>query len=561
MPSIRIPLFGGLNRAKDTRHLSRAEATIAHNTELRDGTLMAFRTPKVEKTADFEIKTVVELPHNDACCAALLCFDHCATVTYPLDPGCMGNTQAVIWHENGDPCERYICETGETFPLVVPKPTEPASATRAAAGVMEEDVQCGPDQRAYTYTWVDQFAVESPPAPPSASHLAYDDETWNVFLPGTPPPNATCVRVYRSTAEFSGGNDPSQTGSTSWQLVEEIPIAEFVGSIRDDRCLADLCFGTLQTMMDCPCPECLEDVQETDEGYHVGFRGQDLWFSERHEPHNWPERYRTTLPFKIQGIAVNNNIIYVGTAGNPYLVRTGIQDDQVTGDVTLRIDPVKYDQRYPMYGKRTITATAWGATYVSREGMVALQPSLPARVLTRQSIDEDLWYQHIPNRIAWHNGRLYAGRAPSGKGFIMDIRGEPEGIRDIGELVTVDMSACDIHSGFSGRLFYADGNQVFAWDEGKGRMDYCWRSKRYVLPGRIAFHAMKVVGAFGKPVTVIVRCDGRETFRRDVPDDCPFRLPRYGKGLDYEIEIKGQTKVFEVHLATSMFELMERETT
>lgn len=560
MPSIRIPLFGGLNRAKDARHLTRAEATIAHNTELRDGTLMPFRTPKLEKTADFEVKTVVELPHNDACCTSLLCFDHCATVTYPMDPGCEGNTQAVIWHENGNKPERYICETGETFPVVVPKPVMQATAARTAAGTLEDDLNCGPDQRSYTYTWVDQFGVETPPAPPATPALSYDDETWEVTIPETPPANAACVRIYRTTAEFSGGADPSQQGSTSWQLVEEIPISAFGGRVLDDKCLLDLCFGTLQTMYDCPCPECLEDVQETDEGYHVGFVGQDLWFSERHEPHNWPERYRTTLPFKIQGIAVNNNIVYVGTAGNPYLVRTGVTDDPVTGDVILRIDPTKYDQRYPMYGKRTITATAWGATYVSREGMVALQPSLPARIFTRQTIDEDLWYQHIPNRIAWHNGRLYGSRAPSGKGFIMDIRGEPEGPRDLGELVTIDINACDIHSGFSGRLLYAQDSEVLAWDEGKERLRYCWKSKRYVLPGRLAFNAMKVVGAFGAPVEMILWCDGAPVFRREVADDCPFRLPRYGKGLDYEVEVKGTTKVHEVHVATSMYELLERET-
>lgn len=558
MTSIRIPVFGGLGRAVTDRHLSPSGASTAHNTELRDGALRAFRAPLQVGCIGEDVATVVEIPEMGGACAAPLLLPYCARVTYPLDPGCRGFGHAVIWPENGDAPLRYFPVDGTYEPLIVPRPTLPPSAARTSTGTLEADINQSPDQRSYTYTWVDQFGIESPPAPPSPAVHSYDDETWAVTIPSItpPPPNAVCIRLYRTSASIGGARQGNLTKS-SFQLVAEYEVTGTVPTLFDTYRLKDMQLGTLQTIADCAPPPGLCDVAETLSGYHVGFSGQVLHFSERNEPHNWPERYSVTLPFEIKALAVNGDIIYVGTAGNPFIVRTGPQLDDLTDEMILRVEPVPYDQKYPCIGRRTMVATAWGAIYVGREGLVALQPSVAARVATRNLIDEDLWLEMVPNRLMWLNGRLYAGRAPHGPGFILDVRGQPEGTKDLGELVTVDLTPADMHATSTGRLFFADGRCAYAWDEGRDRLTYKWKSKRFVHPGLVSFNAAKVVGSYGTPVTLRVICDETVIFEREVAHSRPFRLPHSQRGLEWRVELEGVTTVHEVHIATSMAELTE----
>lgn len=553
MASIRIPRFAGLGKAVTDRHLPSVGASKAHNAELRDGSLRPFRAPLEIATADAEIKTVYETKETDTCCAKVLTFPECVSVTEPMDVLCRPGVRTIVWPEYDTAPYWLDCETMEQFPLEVPKPAVATTAVRTVAGAIEGMPKERPDQRAYTYTFVNAEGLESPPAPPSATVYSFDDETWQVAGQPALPSGVVAVRIYRTTSAA----DASEVAASSWQLVDEVDATVWTGVYTDSSRLCDLLGGALDTIAHCPPPAGLCDVHELDSGYHVGFIGNTLRFSERHEPHNWPERFIYQLPCKIRGLAVNNDIIYVGTSANPYIVRTGPIEDDLTGDIILRVDPVKYDQHYPMIGRRTIVATAWGAAYVGREGIVGLQPSLPARIVSRDRLDEDLWLRYAPNRLAWLNGRLYGGRAPEGRGFIMDVRGEPEGPRDLGDFVTIDFAPTDIHATPSGRLIYADGNRVLEWDSpfSHDLMTYCWKSRMFVTAGNIALYAGKVVGEYGPPVQVSLTRDTREVLNRPVQKRHPFRIARSGRGLEFCIELTGTAVIHEVHFATSIAEL------
>jgi hypothetical protein len=405
---------------------------------------------------------------------------------------------------------------------------------------------------------VDKFGVESPPAMPSLTVKSYDDEAWRLSNFSAPPVNAVAVRVYRSSSYMETGEQIPIAPQTSYQLVEQVPLPLVGGVYVDSRRLKDLDYGTLMTEDSCP-PPCMEQVFSTQSGYAVGWAGNDIYFSERYEPHNWPTRYRTTLPHRIVGMAVTGDFVFVGTTGQPFRINTApaIPANQ-QAVVDLTIDPLPYDENYPCLGRHTMVSTNFGAMYVTHRGLVALQPKGAAQLISRDRIDEDDWMGMAPNIAAWHNGKYIAVRAPAGDGMVFDVKDSAEGGLDLGDFVTVDLPAVALHSGRDGFLYYGhrDGG-VYRWGDGPQVRTYRYRSRIHRLPGVVAFYAMKVVGDYGPPVTARIYVDGRLVYEGQFTSSRPRRMKRIGRGIEFQVELEGETRVHEWHIATSLADLIE----
>lgn len=90
------------------------------------------------------------------------------------------------------------------------------------------------------------------------------------------------------------------------------------------------------------------------------------------------------------------------------------------------------------------------------------------------------------------------------------------------------------------------------------KMQYVWRSKKFVLQGETTFSVMKVVHKKGC-VRARVYADGCLAFDAMVFGCGPFRLPSQLMGITIEIELIGTATVYEVHIASSMKELLSNE--
>jgi len=567
MPSVSNRVFAGIRPAITERNLEPRYAQRAHNTRLRDGSLQPFLAPKLVDSAAYPIRSIYQTRDNPDCCAKILTWDHCTSVIEPTDPGCHGFGGIVVFHNDGDCTEpqRYFPCEDTWYPLVVPQPTSPLAAQRVAAGQLEQEVAAmgevsgrGPDERSYTYTWVDRFGVESPPAYPSAPVFAYDDEVWRLSGFYSPPSNAVCVRIYRTSSTFEDGTKVANPFDTSFQLVEEVPVgagATWAGVYIDSRRLIDMDHGTLLTEDDCP-PPCMDQVVMTEQGYGVGFKGNELFVSERNEPHNWPEKYRHTLPDKIVAIANFYDWVFIGTTGAPYrmkVVWTKMGDESDT-----QVDILPYKEVYPCLSQRAFVATNFGAMYGTYKGLVQLFPDSNAVLVSRQREDEDDWYHdRAPNTAAYVNGKYFGARVPSGNAFVFDVQERAEGALDLGDFVTVDWTPHSVHVGRRGQLLFSTGNNLYEWNASVSRMVYVWRSKRFRLAGHVAMSAAKVVGDYGPPVLFRVWRDGKLYYERQVNHSNPFRLPPAGRGLEWEFEVTGSSQVYEVHISTSFGELVE----
>lgn len=86
------------------------------------------------------------------------------------------------------------------------------------------------------------------------------------------------------------------------------------------------------------------------------------------------------------------------------------------------------------------------------------------------------------------------------------------------------------------------------------KMEYQWKSKEYVMPGRTTWTCAKVVFKNGC-VTFRLYVDGRIVYSKRVPNCSPFRIPAQIAGVTAVIELIGDATVTEVHVASSMREL------
>lgn len=538
MPSIRYLQFGGLRPAVSSKSLPLPYAVQAHNAELRNGELCPFLAPRDRGACTSS--NVHLLP----ALGELACWDACIVPYYDI---CGGEPAVALFPPGVAPLR--LLPGGSAVPLVPPAPVIPPALTQISAGVVTH--RNSPEDRAYVYTWVNRFGYESQPSPPAAAPLAAYDAVYSLALE-VPPPEVVCVRVYRVVRTDANSLAEKQT-VTTFQLVREIdPAAVFI----DDVIQRDMEFGEMLSLDACP-PVPMDCVMELEAGYLVGFTGRTVRFSERGEPHNWPERYVFTLPWPVVGMAVHGDTVFVGTTGRPHALTL----TPPSGDIdaaAIRVTDFKVNA--PLKHRLAITTTDTGAAMASTGGMWYLGPN-GARLVTRQRVDERVWdEQWDPHLVVWHQGRLFGSSAQMG-GFIMGWQTAEE--LDIGDLVTIDWDPVFAHAGANGRLYYIEGGRLWEWAGGADPMTYVWRSGTTRTPGEMHWAAMKLEGDFSGGRTVRVRIlNLRDGVYHDEVRTEPgiFRVACHPRGVQWALELTGTACICEAHLATSKTELVEQGT-
>ena len=539
MPSIRHLQFGGLRPAVSDKLLHAPYATVAHNAQLTDGELCPFREPLRVSDCQGELYLV---PDTDE----LICADRCMTPFY--DTVCGGAVAMAFLLPGPERLGRRLPD-GSVAPLVPPAPADPPLVTQITPGTVTDEN--GPESRVYTYTWVNQFGYESPPAPPTPALPGAFDATYEVLM-GPPPPEVVCVRLYRMTNAQDNDYGQEQV-ATSFQLVRELdPTTVFLDSVLQ----RDMELGELLTADNCGPPE-MDCVLETEAGYLVGWRGREVYFSERGEPHNWPMSYRLTLQHPVVGGAVLQNAVFLGTTGTPFRIDVAPPQGEVD---TMQFNVHRYKDRAPLRYPKAITCTDTGVAMSSIGGVWHLDGTPKARLATRSRVAERDWDARFdPRVLVWHQGRLYGAGGPIG-GFVLGWQGGADQL-DIGDLVTIDWAPDTVHSGHDGVLYYTSGGATYAWGQGPDPMTYTWRSAVTRTPGEMHWAAVKVQGAFevGQDVTVtIANLECGEYDVETVDESTIYRVPCHPKGVHWTIELEGTACVCEVHLATSKQELTEQ---
>lgn len=540
MTTLHINQFGGMTPAIDRRSMKKHAAVRAVNTVAVNGAIHPLREPKLVRDAGATVTGIELIRPFDGECYGLKTWTECTKSVMATSPGCSGCDMLMIHRDKRlywvDPDNQNI-----TYPAWIVGPSNPpvVAITNAGTGT--------PDERAYTYTYVDRFGVESSPAPASNFVTLADNGAVRLTGMGPAPANAETMRIYRSTFGFIDGREMPAELEATFQLVDEVPpAATFV----DDKRLCDLCFGTLMTDEKCTPPEtCC--VVNTESGYLAGFDGNNFYVSARHDASDWPSRNRFALPDRITAMVANGDTIYLVTQGNPYAARISYNEE---ADI---VDLMPYDEPYPCISAASLVRCPHGAMYASTRGLVLLTPQRPAHLISKDRIPEDEWPHFAPNLGAWYKGAYYGFRAPNAGGFVFEINEPTEQFIGMGDIFHHTVNAETVHVGYDDRLYFSQGSEVFSWGEGDGWLDYYWRSRVILAHGNTAFSVFRVKCDYGPDVNIRVWADGCLVVDCEVDTKRAMRFARYGRAQEYEVELTGRSPVYDVKLATSKTELME----
>lgn len=99
------------------------------------------------------------------------------------------------------------------------------------------------------------------------------------------------------------------------------------------------------------------------------------------------------------------------------------------------------------------------------------------------------------------------------------------------------------------------GGTTDARYEQSSKQTYQWKSKKFTMPGRITFAAAKVVMDKGC-VRLRIHVDGCCRYDAVVTTCAPFRLPDQLVGIEVELELIGTATIHEVHVASTIEELI-----
>src|SRR5262249_32638170 len=239
--------------------------------------------------------------------------------------------------------------------------------------------------RAYVYTWVTAYGEEGPPSEPALVN-GWSNGVWQIDV-FTPPPedmgvrrNITKTRIYRTIS--------NQSGMATYYLVAEIPVtqASYIDTIDDATVAINLQLVSLYWFEP---PADLQGIAAFPNGITVGFRSNEVWFSEAYRPHACPPGYVLTTEFPVVGVGVCGQAIVVCTQGTPYLIN-GVNP----GAMAL----TKINLTEPCLHRASIVSTDTTVLYVSQNGLIQISQSGQGSNISEGWITRERWQSLTPQK-------------------------------------------------------------------------------------------------------------------------------------------------------------------
>jgi hypothetical protein len=265
----------------------------------------------------------------------------------------------------------------ETAPATTAGPTWQMWADLIGSSVFEA--------RAYLYTWVTEYGEEGPPSEPTLVN-GWSNATWTITMWTPEPENMGVVRNIKKTRIYRSIS--SQSGQGTYFLVAEIPVEQptYVDTSPDNEVAFN---AQMQSLYWYGPPEDLQGMVPFPNGITVGWRENEVWFSEVYRPHAWPPNYVLTTEFPIVGIGVCGQSIVVCTQGSPYLI-AGVNP----GSMAL----LKINLPEPCLHRGSIVATDTTVLYVSQNGLIQISSSGAGQNVTEGWISRERWQELTPQR-------------------------------------------------------------------------------------------------------------------------------------------------------------------
>jgi hypothetical protein len=468
------------------------------------------------------------------------------------------------------------------------------------------------EARGYVYTWVTEYDEEGPPSDPVVVN-GWSNATWTITLFSPKPENMgadwldpadglmkpadrniTKTRIYRTIS--------NQAGMGTYFFVAEVPVTQgvYADTEPDDKVALNSQMVSLfwygppdgkkaDGTVDPLGP--LQAIMAFPNGIAVGYRSNEIWFSEAYRPHAWPPGYVITTEFPIVGIGVAGQAIIVATQGTPYLVN-GVNPSSMA--------LTKINLTEPCLHRGSIVATDTAVFYVSQNGLVSVSQSGAGLNVTEGWISREKWQLHTPHerlRAVKHASCYFAFGAdadsPIRRGFTVELSSEDKtsftiwpqagghrlGYNNLSSPNGFDIMNVQLDA-WTGVCVMVQNGGIWYYDftdQSPIIVPYKWRSKTYQQMAKRNFEAMRIF--FSVPDTTPAQGARDTSFPQLVLGDNQYGIVRVyvdgmlwttreirttgellrilsgTKGEQWQFELEGRITISNMQVATSVKEL------
>ena len=352
----------------------------------------------------------------------------------------------------------------------------------------------------------------------------------------------------------------------------------------------------------------LKGLVSLQNGLFAAYKDSTIYVSDWNAPHAWPYEHTVTIDYPIVGLGSFGNTIVVCTEAAPVLITV----TDPTKPTTRAIQ-----ENCPCVSAGSIVSTRNGVIFASTNGLVLINSASPT-FITEKIITQDEWLPLHPESLqaAFLNNTYYGfftNPTEKAAGFLFDLDSYTystayNSIVSSGMVYTTQPTKIVYNDVEQSQLYvcYPLENKTqyslnsFGTDSCINK-SFRWRSKVNVSPqglftlscaqvnftklsslkpeppvweGRLAGSALGMVYVNKQPVNGWCKTntielydktvfnyyvDGKLRFTKNIVDSKPFRLPSGFRGETVEIELKSNSHVHSVILASSMGELVEGE--
>ena len=392
--------------------------------------------------------------------------------------------------------------------------------------------------RAYVYTYVNQYGEEGAASDPV--DLDCVDET-SVVMRYSAPPSGYCpiskIRVYRTA-----------TGTTTdFMFVGEVSVNSAVPIFTDAVTSASL-GEPLTSAMYYPPDQGLRGICMMANGIMVGFRNNEVHFSEPYLPYAWNPTAIKSFPQRIVGVCPFEGGLYVTTTAHPHIV--------------MGASPVSMtDARIPAIqagvSKGGIVDLGGQVAYASNDGIVLAQGMAASLDLSFKFFTRAEWREMYGDklhliRLSAHDGALVVWFEDGTPGFMLRFEEESLSMTRL----TNGWRAAFVNP-VDDSLYVSDGTTVVAFRAGGGRMPFVWRSKDFITARPTSFGAIQLTGT--GTVAIEVYADDVLRHTQSVALDdimaMPLRLPSGFLSRKWSLKLSGSGEVFEANISNTVAEL------
>ena len=355
----------------------------------------------------------------------------------------------------------------------VPSPVSAPSVSTESTG---ED-----ENRIYVFTFVSEWGEESKDSPLSDSILVGEGDDVTITTPTTVDDDGyvpvTHKRIYRLNV--------TTEGLGILQYVDEIPLEQDIYT--DNKAGSELGETIRTEDFDLP-PDDLFGLIQHPAGYMIGFRKEEVCFSEPGNPYAWPVKYRLPTNYEIMAGGVTGNTAAVLTKAYPYLIYGSAPEESYLHQIP---------GNYGCINSYAVASTEIGIIFPNKVGLCVVRGDGDVPVITRGDLSPDEW---MPYARDLQFGTVfddkyfgfYSGENGTG-GFLVDPN-EPQG-----SFVLFDYFSLTTFSQVDERkLFFilkdkeTEESYIVEYDGNKLRPISCfWKSRRFYQPS-LNFAAGKV---------------------------------------------------------------------